>query len=668
MRVPRKTLMATLVASTVLAGQMAYAASCATVADNKGLNTVYPQQLELSSFEQQTGAELTFKENPMFAAEVKAGKLPPVAERLPEEPLVILPYEECGQYGGTMKGMSIAYESGTSEILAWRQVQLVRMSDDLQTIKPMIAKSWQWNEDFTQITFKLRKGLKWSDGDDFTAEDVAFWMNDIVNNKQLHKNTPNPWNVGVKAKVINDTTVRFDFDKPYPAMLTYLTGFGSYYTAFAPAHFFKAMHPKYNKNADKAAKAAGYDDWIARFDAYWDKWMDSPMASPIGVELPTMEAHIMDAAPTTERRTFRANPYYFAVDSSGQQLPYVDKVLERFIDKKLFPLEIINGNVDQKSQSMDLAAYPTLKENEKKGNYEVRLPPGDFGPAIIFNQTHKDPVLQSIYSDLRFRKAMSLAMDRDEINELLYLGLGQPWQASPVGVEWQEAWYDDYYTDFDTDQANALLDEMGLKMGPDGVRLRPDGKPLRILWEYTLQYTKNEKFPVMVADMWKEVGVDVILKEITTQLLREKSAANDLDINMDWATGGEVFRPSIASNFSYWMPPYSDFSPQTGVPWRDWLMTDGKEGSEPPAWAKRQWEIGKQMPTLMPGSDQWIKLGKEGTELFVKNLVVIGTVGGVPLPNTVHNRMGNVPNWKVNTWAFGYSHPSRPDQWFIKQQ
>lgn len=150
-----------------------WAADCPTVADAKGLTTAFPEQAEA---EEAVGLALAYTENPMFDAEVTAGKLAPVAERLPAQPLIVLPYDDCGSYGGTIRGTSRAPTSGTSDILSWRQAVLVRMSDDLQTIVPNVARSWKWNDDFTQVIFELRKGHKWSDGEPFTADDVVFFF------------------------------------------------------------------------------------------------------------------------------------------------------------------------------------------------------------------------------------------------------------------------------------------------------------------------------------------------------------------------------------------------------------------------------------------------------------------------------------------------------------
>jgi len=607
---------------------------------------------------------LAFNENPMFAEKVKKGELPPVEERLPKEPFVVTTYDEIGTYGGTLRGISIAYESGTSEIMSWRQVNMVRFDDDCSTIVPNVAKEWKWNDDYTEITFTLRKGHRWSDGAAFTVDDVVFWMDDIVLNKEIHEATPSPWGeVGASVEKIDDVTVKFKFDKPFTGFLYYLGGGGSYFVPWAPQHFLQQYHIKYNPNVNEEAIKNGFDNWVQQFTSYWNKWKDAIVSSAYGLEVPTLGSHILLKEPTTQRRVFVANPYYFKVDTAGNQLPYINYHDERFLEKQLWPLEIMNGNVDQKAQNMPLDIYPLLKENEKKGNYTLQLPPGMIGPAFIFNMTDKDPVLRKIYGDVRFRYAMSLAINRDEVNETLFIGLGTPEQALPQNVPFVTEEDKKFMTEYDPERANKLLDEMGLKKGPDGIRMRSDGKPLTILWEYTLQYVWSPEFPALIAEYWQDVGVNVLLKEINTQLSRDKQKSNTLDITNEWMA---VYEPIMISSPQVFAPPYHEFWPIMGLPWMDWKTSDGKSGEEPPSWVKRLWEITDEWVTLIPGSARYLELGREMVKINQENLVVIGTLGNIPLITVVSNRLENTPKWKINNSSYGYAYPYQADQWYIK--
>lgn len=649
---------------SLLAGSFALAGDFPTVADPKGIKTEFPQQLELDKYEKQTGKKLTFNENPLFAEKVKKGELPAVEKRLPAEPLVVMPYNEIGKYGGKLRGICIAYESGTSEVMAWRQANIVRFSDDVRTIVPNVAKSWKWNDDYTEITFTLRKGHRWSDGAPFTTEDVVFYMNDIILNKEIHKATPSPWGgVGASVEKIDDVTVKFKFKKPYTGLLYYLGGGGSYFVPWAPKHFLKQYHIKYNPKASEEAKKNGFDTWVQQFGNYFNKWKDAIVSGPAGMKVPTLESHIMKEEINTQRRIYIANPYYFKIDTAGNQLPYIDIQHERFLEKQLWPLEIMNGNVDQKSQNMPLDIFPTLKENEKKGNYTLQLPPGQAGPTLIFNQTDKDPVLKKIYADVRFRYAMSLAINRDEVNEALFLGLCTPEQALPQNVPFVTEADKKFMTAYDPKRANELLDEMGLKRGQDGIRLRSDGKSLTVLWEYTLQYVWSPEFPALIADYWRSVGVNVLLKEVNTQLTRDKQKSNTLDITSEWMP---PYEPTLLSQPANFVPPYASAWPIMGLPWLDWRTSGGKSGEEPPVWVKRLWEIADEWVTLIPGSSRYLELGKEMIKINLDNLAVIGTLSNVPLITVVSNRLGNVPKWTVNTTYYGYAYPYRADQWYFK--
>jgi peptide/nickel transport system substrate-binding protein len=637
-----------------------------TVANPMGCKSEYPGQLELEEAMKFFGSKLTFHENPLFKEKVKNGEFPAVEKRLSEEPLILMPPHDIGKYGGTLRGVSRALESGTSEILSWRMVNLVRLSDDLHTMVPNVAKSWKWNNDYTEITFKLRKGHKWSDGEPFTAEDVAFHLNDIINNKDLYPQMPHYWVVGgkpVEIEKIDDTTFKFVFAKPNPGFLfsPYASG---YFVPWAPKHFLKKFLMKYNPDADKNAKKLGFDSWVAHLFVRWNKWKDSLTSSPYGFGVPTLESHILKVEPNTQRRIYIANPYYFKVDTAGNQLPYINEQYERFIkDKSVILMEIMNKNIDQKAQSVSLSAYPVLKENEAKGNYRVSLPPGQTGADMVFNQTHKDPVLRKIYGDIRFRQAMSLAMNRDEINNVIYLGVAKPQQAVPLNCTFVTEEDENYMTEYNPEKANKLLDDMGLKKGPDGIRLRPDGKPLTVLWEYSTQFA-GDKFVTLVSYHWKAVGINVVAKEITTETTRVKGKNNELDINMEWDV---PYENNLISEPEMYIPPYSDIVPLVGVPWVNWIRSNGTTGEEAPRWVTRLYELAAEFPKTLPGSKRYMEIGREMVQINLKNMVIIRSCGDRPNPTVVSNRLGNVTKWKIQNYNYRRAYSFRADLWFFKQ-
>lgn len=639
----------------------AFAASCATVADATAVGA-FPQQLEIEEATA-AGLSLTYAENPLFADDVASGKLPPVAERLPEQPLIELPYESCGVYGGTIEGTSRSAESGSADVLSWRQVALVQMADDLVTIVPNVARSWKWNDTYTAVTFELRKGHKWSDGAPFGVDDVVFYFEDIVNNKDLSPEPTQEWGRNAHAKRIDDTHVEISFDEPFPGLLTYMATSGSYFTPFAPRHYFEKMHGTYSATADADAKAAGYDSWAKRFDAVWDKWMDAQTLTATGLEIPTLESHVLEIEPTTEQRLFKANPYYFKVDSAGQQLPYIDRVHERFLNADLQLLAILNSEIDFKAQGTTLQNYPTMQESSEKAGYEILMPPGASGPVLAFNITHKDPKLREIYSDIRFRTAISHAINREEINQVSYFELGKPTQALPPNLTFSKPEDSQYLIDFDLEKANALLDEMGMARGADGSRTYPDGTPFTILWEYSSQFVTPE-FVKLMSDYFKSVGLNVNAKEQTSEATRENAKAATSDINMEWDI---PYEPTLIADIGLYTPYYSEISPLFGIGWKQWFNSNGAEGEEPPVWAKEMFELATEWKTVLPGSERYMEIGRRLIDLNLENLTIIGTVGAIPKPiivkSKLHNVMREMPTVHFN---FGYIYPYRAEQWFLQ--
>ncbi|MCG8684191.1 MAG: ABC transporter substrate-binding protein [Desulfobacterales bacterium] len=629
-----------------------------------GFETGFPGQTELQAYERFLNQTLTFKENPIFSSKVASGSLPPVTERLPSEPLVILPYDAIGKYGGTLRGLALSYESGTSEILSWRHTNLVRFSDDTRTIVPNVARAWQWNEDYTQITFFLRKGHRWSDGAPFTADDVVFWFNDIIMNKDIHPTAPTPWQ-GLNARVQkkDSTTVTFTFNKPYVTLLYYLAGVGSYYDPYAPLHFLKQFHIKYQPKADDLAQKKGFKDWTKLFKRYWNKWTDAVVMNPEGLDVPTLESHILEKAPTQKGRTFVANPYYFKIDSAGNQLPYITRHQERFLKRDQWAEEILSGRVDQKSQNIPLHLYPKLVKHESKQNFRLELPHNGAGPAIIFNKTHKDPVLRDIFLDTRFNKAMSLAINRDKLNQQIFLGLCRPQQALPQNTSFITDEQTEYMAVYNPEKANALLDEMGLKKDADGFRTRPDGNPLVINWIYNIQYVWSRDLPDMISQDWQALGIRVKLTEMTTEQTRKRQAANELDITNEWFS---PFEPTLFATPETFMPPYATAHPIMGAPWLQWRDTNGESGIQPPKWVTELWDLGRDFVGTIPGTDWYDAVGREIVRINLENLTVIGTMGKVPLITIVSNRLGNTPTWNINSYFYGYTYPYRPEQWFFK--
>jgi peptide/nickel transport system substrate-binding protein len=658
----------------------------ATVADPMGLEPVFPQQLELAELQAAASCELGFAQNPeitdLNARILGNADLGPVADRLPAEPLVVMPYESIGQYGGAITGLSKATESGTSDLLSVRHVNFVRYADDLQTVVPNIAKAWSWNDDYTQLTITLRDQHKWSDGAPFTAKDVEFWMNDIIYNPDVYDKTPDRWLfAGEQAQVeaVDDTTVKFTFPVPTPGILNrFAVDYGQ---PFQPKHFLGQFMPKHNENAEALAQEYGFENAAAAVDFYYggSDWKDVPSpllkdadkAARIGrAVVPTLESYIV-VEETAEGRKLVANPYFHQVDTAGNQLPYINEIVETYVgDKEVQNLKIMNGDVVWKQQAVFLEDFPLLKENEANGGYTINFAP-TFGENVFysFNRTHQDPVLRDIFSDVRFNRAMSLAMNRDEINEIVYLGQGTPMQGVPAEPKTVSFVSDDVLNrdiGYDPETAKALLAEMGLTDADgDGTVERPDGKPLVVRLVYSSQGAPV-KMQELVRDYWSAVGVRVDLKEVTSDEYRASGNNNDLDLTV-WKYDGNA-GPTISQDVTVFVPPFGDFfNPGTGFGWAAWKTSGGSEGIEPPADIQKLWDLSEKFIQVEMGTDESNQLGEEIVKIHTDNMLKIGTVGDIVAPFLYRNDLQNVKPIKSKTYDFYWTYPYRPSQWWLEQ-
>jgi len=582
---------------------------------------------------------IEYNEAPMLRVKVAAGELPPVEERLPEEPFVEEPFEEIGRYGGTLHALA------TSPNI-WNDIQLVRgptvtslfePSKDGEYTVPNIAKGFKWSEDFKTLTIYLRKGLKWSDGYPFTADDILFVINDVYQNKELTPNMPF-WLFRTgeaerefeKAEKVDEYTVNINFPEPYPAFEASLrtARMGQLVTPwaagiYAPKHYLKQWHIKYNPKANGLAKEEGFEQW---WQAYKYHAQIAPQQNDL--DLPSMGVWVLKEK-TSSTKVFERNPYYWKVDTAGNQLPYINKVVCTIVDPEVYQLKVISGEVDFAMQGLSLGNYPLYKENEEKGDYRVVLIPGINGSELVLQLNLNDPdlVLRKICQDIRFRRALSVAINRAEINDSLFFGKAVPrqwtWVPDYPGLDYKKEWAETY-AQYDPGLANQLLDEMGLtKKDKDGFRLRPDGEPILLMIEY-VERGLNGPILELVKEYWEAVGIKVFLKVEGADLFNTRMYSADHGVY----TGafGEV---------TSWVGPNM-------ANWFTWFETEGKEGEEPPEEYKEEAKNWRKW-SLTPA------LGKEKTEIMTKlgdsqakNLWGIGTVGMAPSLFIVKNNLGNI--------------------------
>ena len=671
-----------LAGSLGLASATAYAACPqVTVENDRGVTGKYPQQFELQEFESLADCKLSFRQNPSiqtFNVQITGNpkSLPSVKKRLPDEPLVVAPYQQIGKYGGMLNGLSNATESGTSDLLSVRHVNLVRYADDLVTIVPNIAKSYQWNSDFTELTFTLRKEHKWSNGEPFTAADIEFWYNHMVMDPQVIKKPKDVWKAGgkpIEVIALDEVTVLFKFQAPKPGMLSIIAQ--NYAQPFQPKHFLGKFHPAINPKADELATKAGFQDGYEVINFYYggSDWKDVPSpllkdASKIknlpAAVLPTLESHIL-IEESTEGRRLVANPYFHMVDTAGNQLPYINEIRELYVsDTEVRILKLINSEVDYKSQSLNLANAPALLDGQEAGDYQLDIRPSIAVFFVAFNFTAKDEEKRELFNNKKFLRAMSHAINRDEINETAFFGLGKPQQyitfdpAPDFATEQQK----NYAIEFDPDFAQDALDELGvIDQNGDGFRDLPSGKPLTFNLVFSTQFMAASTME-LVAQHWANLGFRTEVKEVTTDEYRASQSANELDVivgkkgrPLSWLIGDPQF---------FTIPFGTFFDSRNGMLWLKYIDSQGKEGIQPPDWAVEMGEKVIKWQQYQPGTPQSNKLGNELVQLTIDNMPFIGLISGSG-PIYHSNKLKNFETPKI--WAYEYYrvYPYRPNQWFF---
>jgi peptide/nickel transport system substrate-binding protein len=402
---------------------------------------------------------------------------------------------------------------------------------------PSHCGRWESSEDFSTWTLKLRKGAKWSDGEPFTADDIIFWYEDVFLNDEL---TPSKhaWMLNDDGSIatiekVDDYTVRYTFDHPNTAFLMELAnkdGGDRLLAAFQPAHYLKQFHPNYTpmEEIDALVKEAGFQTWVELFN--------TKALPPDNAERPSMAAWIPDNSTIADEIfLLKRNPYYIAVDPEGNQLPYIDEIrFVYFVDKPALNLAAIAGELDLQERHIDMTNYPVLVENQEKGGYTVSTWPtfGGSDATIVFNQTYQtEPIIAELMREKDFRVALSYAINRDEIKEGPFLGLGDPRQ--PVPAPWHPYYPGDEwaykYTEYDPDQANELLDGLGLtERDADGYRLSADGEPFSIEISVVPAFGPWPDVAELVARDWEAVGVKTIVQIRERSLHFQMRETNDL--------------------------------------------------------------------------------------------------------------------------------------------
>ena len=647
-------------------GRMEFSIEASEKKENDIFFKIKPDEIELEEYISQTGQVPEYRSNPLFVKENVFRDLPAVEERLPVEPLIVKPENGEGKYGGILTGAAVVYDVGTFEIITWRQTNLFKFSKTLDKIVPHAAKSWDWSDDYKKLKISLRKGHKWSDGSPFTTDDVMFWWQDIILNRELTEKIPFQWirdGNPVVFRKVNETDFEISSDHPLSGLLHIMTDVRV--RPFACKNYLKNFHIKFNPAADEEAKKAGFKTWAERFNHIFNVEWEDTMNDP---DYPTLNSHIIIEGPDNNGRLYRANPYFFVVDIYGNQLPYISYQREIFAGSLSYVKELIAaGEIDEKSQYLNMFDLPYFEEYSGKGNYSVDIINGGSTRSVLFafNATHKDPVKRAVFSDLRFRKAMSLAIDREEISEIVFSGETVIQQAVPsmeasfVGPELARM-----YTDYNPLEAEKLLDDIGLEKNSDGKRMFPDGRILKIEYGYT-----EEAGPVIVNILlkkyWENIGMTVELVKYSQKDERARLRRNEQDLAV-WKAE-EQWEISMIRNLDFYIPPFNDTNPLVGIPWVEWFDSKGEKGIEPPEDIKQLKKLAEKAKLTIPGSENYAKIRSEMVKILIKNLWITGTVGHSKRLVIRSDRLKNFPD-EIGSTEYSYMIPFRTYQWYFDSE
>ncbi len=597
-----------------------------------------------------------FKEAPQLAEMVKAGKLPPVAERVGQDPLIIKPLNEIGKYGGIWRGGFTGpadfwngYRccSGPDHLLFWDYTG--------DKVTPNIAKGYEMQDGGRTIVVHLRRGMKWSDGKPFTADDFVFWFEDIYRNKDLVPTPSAAMAINGKQGVIEkvDTyTVKFKFPEPYfmfPDMLAGSTDVGG-----------QAWRGAYGK-----VKDAKFDSWVRMF-LFKNDWSLNP-------ELPVITPWKTATPANTATWTLERNPYSVFVDTAGNQLPYIDRVVLTLGENlEVINLRAIAGEYDFQARHLDLAKVPVFIENQQKGGYKLYLDPGDYGGDMVikFNLSYEaDPEIAKWMNTTDFRRALSLGIDRDQINETFWLGTGTPGSVVPVdsnkynpGPQYRKLW-----ATLDVKKANEMLDKVGLaKKDGEGYRLRSDGKGRLRIEIMTLggQFLQFTQIAEMIREQWKKIGVDLTVQEVERSLALKRTAANEQQLGAWNNDGSEHLFTFPLHVFPFTIADVASSGPL----YAKWFQSAGTQGKEPPARMKELMEKFKRAYGV-PEKER-IELGKEVWKIAADEVYIIGVIGMGPASmgvRVVKTNMGNIPSRQYNSPDGKTPTISRPVTFFWKK-
>lgn len=582
----------------------------------------------------------------------------------PDEPLVLRDIPEPGRPGGTLR-MLVSRTKDTRLYYVYGHARLVTYAPDLTLFADILADYRV--EEGRIFTFRLRRGHRWSDGAPFTTEDLRFWWEDIALDPELRPVGP-PVEMLVdgeppRVEVIDELTIRYTWSKPNPFFIPAIARASPLFI-YAPAHYLKQFHKKYVDEATLAelVEADGARDWVQLF---LRRGRLNKFNNP---DLPTLQPWMLATRPPAQRFVAVRNPYFHRVDASGRQLPYIDRFVLEVVDGKLIPAKTGAGETDLQSRGLSFKDYTFLKESEARSGLDVRLWKEARGAhlALYPNLNAADPVWRRLFRDRRFRLALSLAVDREMLSQYLYFGLATPSNNTilPESPLWSEE-VGGACLGHDPARANALLDELGLAEGEDGVRLLPDGRPLELVVETAGEDREQVDVLELLRDDFARIGFRIHTRPSEREVLRNRIFSGEALMTIWYGIENGVPTPETSPRE---FAPTSQYDQPQWPKWGQYYETRGEAG-EPPDMpeARRLLELFDAWRQAVSREEQE-SVWREILATYAPQCWTIGLVKDVLQPVAVRRTLRNVPEKAVYNWEphaqFGIY---RPDTFFFAE-
>jgi len=591
-------------------------------------------------------------EPPILAEAVAAGALPPMASRLPETPRIIdlaAQGKEIGGPGGRLVTL-MGQDKDIRMMTVYGYSRLVGYTPDLVLV-PDILRDVEV-EDGRIFTLHLRPGHRWSDGAPFTTEDFRYWWEDMANNEIIEPGGPPPEMVPHGApptvEILDPLTIRYTWDLPNPLFLPALAG-ARPLEIYRPAHYLRQFHERYAAPEALAERVAAENarDWRA-LHFIKDRWYLN--TNP---ERPSLDPWINITAPPAQRYVFRRNPYFHRADPTGQQLPYIDEVVIDITDGKLVPAKAGAGETDLQARYLGFDSYTVLKAAELRGGPIVTLWREGQGSSIALypNLTTSDPIWRAVLRQADVRRALSMAINRHEINQVVFFGLGleanntllpeSPLYDSDISLR---------YAKHDLDRANALLDSVGLTdRDAYGTRLLPDGRPMNLIVEEDGESRARLDALRLIKDHWAGLGIRMYIRTFSREVLKRRVYAGSTVM---------VAAPGLNNGLATPEMPPTELVPvaQDMWQWSKWGLfheTRGEAGEpvDMPA-AARLMELDAAW-MLSSNREEQAAIWTEILTLHAENQFSIGVVSGGKQPVLRARRLHNLPADALYTWDPG---------------